>query len=356
MSKMFVAALLSILCLVVLPASAQIDGDGLIPDSELEFYLLQAFDADTAAQRIALNHIGIQVALINNAYIVSAALEGYPAHLAGIQRGDQIVSVDGQPFHPINSFNSRASNSSQFSPAANSYEIIFSRRGNAETVQLSPVYENLYDSYRSATIESVQVFSSGNKTIGYLRLWGLSRTTADLFTLEKIVGLFEHCDGLIIDLRNSYGYLSSKHLELFVANGRAYFSSSSPTNSHSNIAHGFAALNGRPYRRPLAVMINSETRGGAELFAYGLAKIERVITLGEITAGEIGYYSDDSGTLTEGDGRTLRYIPADKLRIDGLEFEDVGVIPEESVPYPFEQSSRSDPQFETAVALLLDII
>ena len=91
--------------------------------------------------------------------------------------------------------------------------------------------------------------------------------------------------------------------------------------------------------------MNSKTRGGAELFAHALAKPGRISTLGESTAGKIGSYSLD--------GNTIRYAPADQVLIDGQRFESVGVVPDDSIPFPFSQSRRSDPQFETTVDILL---
>jgi C-terminal processing protease CtpA/Prc len=73
--------------------------------TDLDYYLVQAFAASTAEQRHQLNHIGIRVQANAQAYIVTAVLEGYPAHAAGIQRGDRLISVNKQPYHPVTSFN-----------------------------------------------------------------------------------------------------------------------------------------------------------------------------------------------------------------------------------------------------------
>jgi carboxyl-terminal processing protease len=319
-----------------------------ISATTLKYYLIQAFEAGTAGERIALNHIGIEVLANNDGFLVTAALEGYPAHLAGIERGDIISLVDGEAFHPVYSFNSIDLAPNKFEPNPIQHNLEYLRRGESNSIGITPVFENLFDSYRSATLDSAQVFSSGNKTVGYLRLWGLSRNTGDLFTLEKLMTTFDNSDGIIVDLRNSYGYLSSRHLDLFTQNGHTYFDSSNPRNRHSSIQQNFSALSYRPYLRPLLVLVNSETRGGAELFAYGLSKNGRVIILGEISAGEIGCYlvSDNS----------LHYKPAEALLIDGKQFEAIGIIPEKIVPFSFSESTRSDPQFGTALSILLGII
>ena len=326
-------------------AAAQDSENAAISADTLEYYLVQAFQAPTAKDRIALNHIGIEVRPADEGFLVTASLEGYPAHQAGIERGDRITRIDGEPFHPVFSFNAKDNEPGEFAPATSVQLLEFERRGEVKTIEVNPVFENLYDSYRSATLNSVQEFSVGNKTIGYIRFWGLSRSTSDLFTLERTMRMFRDSDGMIIDLRNSYGFLSSKHLELFVRNGRGDFKVSDASNRHAAIAQNFPPSATQTFTRPIVVLVNSKTRGGAELFAHGLAKPGRISTLGESTAGKIGAYSLE--------GSTIHYAPADQILIDGQRFESVGIMPDDSIPFPFSQSRRSDPQFETAVDTLL---
>lgn len=329
-------------------AAAQNSQNTAITPDALEYYLMQAFQAPTAKDRLALNHIGIEVRPADDGFLVTASLEGYPAHQVGIERGDKILRVDEKPFHPVYSFNAKDSEPDDFAPGSASHLLEFERRGEVASVEINPIFENLYDSYRSAILNSVQEFSVGNKTIGYIRIWGLSRSTSDLFTLERTMRMFRDSDGMIIDLRNSYGFLSSKHLDLFVRNGRGNFEVSDASNRHAAIAQNFPVSATRTFTRPIVVLVNSKTRGGAELFAHGLAIPERTTTLGESTAGEIGSYSFD--------GNTIRYSPADQVLIDGRRFESKGVVPNDSIAFPFSQSSRSDPQFETAVDVLLGVI
>lgn len=310
----------------------------------LDYYLYQAFSAARAEQRIALNHIGVEALGVKGGYLVTAALEGYPAHLAGIERGDKLVRVDGEAFHPVHSFNPAADEAGQFVAASHAYRLEFERQGGVEAVDIVPVFENLYDSYRTALITSAQAFPLGNKTIGYVRFWGLSRGTSDLFALDLLMRDFGDSDGMILDLRNTYGYLSREHLDRFTRDGRGDFETSDASNRHASLGPGIPSST-RPFTKPVVVLINSQTRGGAELLAHGLSKLERISTLGERTAGRIGAYSQAGGVM--------RYMPAETTLIDGAAFENAGVLPELPVAFPFTQSSRSDPQFEAAVDYLL---
>ena len=327
------------------------DSERLRPD-QLQYYLIQAFHADSAKNRHPLNHIGIQVQPSAIGYLVTAVLEGYPAHLAGINRGDVIQSVNALPYHPVYSFNQAASEPDDFTRASTSYEIEWLRNNNTLSASLKPVYENLYDSYRSATLNSIQEFSSGNKLVGYVRLWGFSRSSNDLVSFRQILAKFDDCDGLIIDLRDAYGFLAHQHLDLLFPSRRRLFQLGGVNNEHVDLPHVESAPSGDYYQKPIAVLLNSATEGGAELFAYQLAKLERVITVGEATKGRIGDYHQASGKESAG----LEYQPAVETLIDGSVFESSGLQPKQTVPYPFSQATRGDPQYEAALLTLLGII
>ena len=334
------------------PALSQVpDSDRLGPD-QLQYYLMQAFHADSAENRRPLNHIGIQVQPSATGYLVTAVLEGYPAHLAGINRGDVIHSVDALPYHPVYSFNTAASGPDGFPRSNTSYEISWRRNDSTWSANLIPVYENLYDSYRSATLNSIQVFPSGNKLVGYVRLWGFSRSSNDLASFRQILAEFDDCDGLIIDLRNAYGFLAHQHLDLLFPSRQRRFQLGGVITEHVDLSHVESAPGDDYFQKPIAVLLNSATEGGAELLAYQLAKLERVITVGEATPGRIGDYRQASAAESAG----LEYRPAVETLIDGRVFESSGVQPQQVVPYPFSQSSRGDPQYQAALLTLLGII
>lgn len=324
-------------------------------DLQLHYYLLQAFHADSAAERTAINHIGVQTSMINGDYVVTAVLEGYPAHGVGINHGDKLVAVDGKPYHPIHSFN-QATLDFRGLPVITelklSYEIEIERNGDRLATDITTVYENFYDSYRTATLNSVQQFSVGSKVIGYVRFWGLSRNSNDLIAYRNIIEELRHCDGLIIDLRNSYGFLDESLLDLFFSNRNRYFNASGPGSERLALDLTSPVSLADRYLKPIAVLTNSATLGGAELFAYQLNKLERVDSIGEFTAGRIGQYQLEKSGLSS----SFRYEPATELTIDGEIFEAKGLQPERVVNYPTSQSTRSDPQFQNAINTLTNVI
>ena len=347
MGKLLLVCVLGCLQTSLLAASES-DRVSPIGPGQLDYYLYQAFNSPLASERYPLNHIGIDGETVADGFLVSAVLQDYPAHRAGILRGDVIVSSNDQPFHPVFSFNERTNAPQQLNPGSGSYELEILRNGQELLVTVSPVFENLFDSYRAATVSSVQEFSSGNKVIGYVQLWALSRNSADLLTLQQLIADLSHCDGIIMDLRSSYGFLDREHLRLF-DRARAPLTITAGPDWLQNWQAPTHPLTLEPYRKPLAILIDSHTRAAAELLALMLATTERNTTLGASTAGRLG-------DITVGEQGDLSYTPALEIHVDGQQIEGVGIQPEQVVPFPFSESRRDDPQFESAVTLLLGVI
>ena len=330
--------------LVVGSSSAQIASSELSSESDIDYFLKQAFFAKTSADRAALNHIGIESKKTEGGHLITAVLEGYPAHAHDIRRGDIIKFVDGSPFHPVESFNFEKDNDGNFLPTKQEHKLVVFRSDVSIELSVTPVYENLFDSYRSATSNSVLEFSAGNKTIGYVRFWALSRSTNDIINYQTMLAELDDTDGIIFDFRNGLGFLDPQHLDLIFPNRSNYFSysyASGPLMDFSKASPNSAVS---PYRKPIAVLINEGTRGGTELFAYQLDKLQRVVSLGEITRGEISNYLFDDSFRKE------------ELRIDGKLFHNNSISPEKIITYPYEDTKRGDPQFDAAINALLGII
>jgi hypothetical protein len=253
----------------------------------LEGYLQQAFAAPQAENRLALAHIGIQGEGTSNGFLVTAVLEGYPAFNGGIYRGDVIETAAGEPFHPITSFTSHA---------GETISLTIRRDDNTLTLSVQPVLENLYDSYRTATINSIQEFSAGNKVIGYIRPWALSKNTADLISFAKLMEQLSHCDALIFDLRNAYGFADQLHSDSLMSNENG------PDH----------------FEKSVVILFNEETAEGPMDVIKKVMHLSRIDTLGAAT--------------------------------------HLGVAPEMTIPYPKTQTSRFDPQYNAALNRLLGII
>ena len=238
-----------------------------------------------SGRRTAVYHIGIQGRMEGAGYRLSAVLESYPAHQAGLQRGDLLSAANGSAFNPATSF-----------PDAAPVLLEFDRNGITMAVSVVPVLENLFDSYRTALLNSAQQFNVGNKVVAYVRLWGLSRSTNDLVSLQRVLRQLSLSDGLVLDLRDCYGFAGPEHLAMF---------------------RGAGAL----YTKPIALLINERTRGQLPLLVAGLADLDRVITVGSAITGT-----------------------------------NSSPQPEQPVSQPLDESQRSDPVYQAAVDVLLGVI
>ena len=331
---------------------SQINSQNSVTGDSLDYYLFQSFLVADSQQRISLNHIGIQGKQLETGFLVTAVLEGYPAHTIGLNRGDLIISVDGEPFHSVNTFNFERDINGAFTSITREHQLTFQRNDTTIKVSVLPVFENLFDSYRSATSNSVLEFSAGNKSIGYVRFWALSRGTNDLINYQELMASLDHCDGIIFDLRNSFGYLDSQHLDLVFNDKDNYFIVTEPPGQDYDFADLSPNLSFENYRKPIALLLNEDTRGGTELFAHQLAKLQRVITIGSATAGKIGKFRIKSDFAAA----PIEYQPATEVFIDGILFEGLGIEPDLSVRFPYETTTRGDPQYDAAVNALLGII
>ena len=261
--------------------------------------LQQAFAAATPEQRRAINHVGLITAAANGEPYVAGVLNASPAQSAGLRRGDRLLALDGTPFDALHSFNPPSGNDS---PPWNPLPRVlsFSRNGQQQDVSLAPVFENLFDACRSATLASIQQFSNGNKVIGYVHLWVLSRNWGDLATYQGIIHSLSHCDGMILDLRHAYGALADEHLEMF-----------RPLREPGRSSY-------RYYDREIVLLQNESTAAGATDFVASLSQLQRVVSLGVTTA-------------------------------DGLPAE-------QTVDYPLTESVVSDPQFQAGMMTLMTIM
>lgn len=259
----------------------------------LAAYLQAALTSRRSDRQQRLNHIGIAVVEVEGRRLVSAVLDNSPAFRAALRRGDRIVSVNGGPFHPVYSFNPRPPAAAE--PDRQVFRLVFARGGAEQEVAVTPVFDNLFDSYRSAVEASVQQFNVGNKVIGYVRLWGVSRNANDLVVLQRIMAELRTTSSLILDLRNAAGYLDREHLALFLPGDFGDY-----------------------YSSPLALIIDRSTSGPAEAFARELSRLERVTSVGSATAG--------------------------------------GLQPELPADWPLDSTSANDSQFEAALGLLAGLI
>ncbi|MFQ5495616.1 MAG: hypothetical protein ACE5EX_09580, partial [Phycisphaerae bacterium] len=104
------------------------------------WHLRAAFGNSPAARRVA--YIGLFPQRINNRWFVRGILEGTPADGSAIGVGDEILSVNGEPYSPIRSFEGTAGKPTTITLAR--------MPGAAYSVTLTPATGSLYEAMQNA--------------------------------------------------------------------------------------------------------------------------------------------------------------------------------------------------------------
>ena len=273
--------------------------------------------------------IGMIARSQNGARFVSDVYDGSPADHAGILVGDEVLSVDGKPYHEIESFSGKV---------GKSVEIKLRRSAEAEPITLEAKVEKLkpLPTFEKAIEESAELATHDGRKIGYIRLWTLAARHSMGVVAEALAeGKLKDADGLVLDLRGRWGGGSSDAAELFVGD----------TPSFRLIPRkGEDVLANVRWRRPVVAIIDEGSRSGLEVFAYAL-KVNGIPLVGARTAGALlagrGYLLPDDSLL--------EVAVSDAVIGENTRLEGNGVEPDLAVPFSLPYAAGSDPQRDAAV-------
>ena len=267
--------------------------------------------------------VGIEITLKQGELTVVSTFEGSPANVAGIQSGDHIVGVAGEPTSKMTLFDA--------------VRRIRGREGTS--IVLSIMREGLTAPREYALrreiihILSVAYRSLGDK-IGYIKIRTFNKSTDE--DLEAaLVELESHGHkGVILDLRGNPGGLLEEAIDVagrFLHKGQLVVE----TWSHvpdQNIKFVNRHGKGRG-DQPLLVLLDRGSASASEIVGSALHDHKRALIVGETTFGK--------GTVQTiiplSDGSALRLTVAKFRSPLGREIDDVGVSPDVAV----EMWSRS---------------
>jgi len=337
--------------------------EALDPHSEfLERKTHAEFEEDLTGE---FGGVGIQVENRQNRIVVIAPLAGTPGERAGIQRGDEIVSIDDRPVEAgtgIDGVVSRLRGRPRTTVVLGLH-----RPGTGATLRLTLVREVI-------RIESVRAVRKLEDGLGYVQLTEFSEHTATQFraALERLVQ--QGATGLILDLRNNPGGL----LEGAVGVAEPFFRREELIVYTQGRKPGDredfrAKTTGAPILLPVAVLINAGSASAAEIVAGALKDAGRAVIVGERSFGKGSVQSVFK--LRNGEG--LRLTTARYYTPGGLSIHERGIAPHVEVVMSSEEDTKlarqrarpditdpvdfrarfgfepiADRQLETAVAML----
>jgi carboxyl-terminal processing protease len=296
------------------------------------FSSLPAIQALFDGQDIQYPTIGLLTERLEGQNFVVSVLPGGVADKAGLLAGDEIVAVDGLPYHPIESLATSVGREVSFT-------IQRQRHGSRQTVAMTPVRLNPTLEMLEAERASIRVIPAQGNQIGYIHMYSYA---GDAYHQELISALswgdLKTCDAVIIDLRYGLGGADPSYLNLF--------NRQIPVITSTDRT-GKTSQYDPQLRKPTVYLVNHRTRSGKEILAFGAQQYHLATVIGERTAGAVS-----GGQLFPLSNSDLLYLAVRASLVDGVTLEGVGVTPDLEVPRDIRYCEGRDVQLDRAVDFL----
>lgn len=279
--------------------------------------------------------IGMETLTTPEGRFISALWAGHPAERAGLNVGDRILSVDGQPYQEILSFQGRSSVTVKLQRTRQSDSI---QEISVPVVTIDPA-----EAFEKALRDSAQVIRLEGKSIGYVHVWSYAGERYQEALQEVLCqGELRDCQGVVIDLRDGWGGAQPSYLNLF-----------NPKVPRVELVDrkGRVSTLETQWRKPAGLLINGGSRSGKELVTFGFKNSGLGPVVGTRTAGAcVG------GRMFRLGFGGILYLAVADVRVEGLRLEGVGVEPTLRVERPIPFCQGADPQKEAALRAVREMI
>jgi C-terminal peptidase prc len=305
------------------------------------------FDLPTEEEGIPWPGLTIDPAREDEQVMLWDVCETGPAASAGLQRGDVVLAVNGQPLLPgENGYNGREIN-----------QLLYSRQDEATlTVQRGPDREpeEIHLNFGGASgCDGWQYFVPDQEPrIGYLRIPSFSGN-ADTNILQ-VLGWMEEdgpLDGLVLDVRHNPGGNADRSLAIFTS---GEFGTLGPLRQDAT--RTIYRIRG-PVKwnetTPIVLLIDGQSHSAAEYFATVLQQAGRAVLVGMPTAGN----TEGISGFNLADGSLIRLAITTIVLPDGRTLEDIGVQPDVQIPLGnWGLRQIPDAQLEKALEVLISLM
>lgn len=310
----------------------------------------EAYESLTNQTSGELSGVGLQLEINeeNQSLTVVKPIEDSPAAEAGIQPGDEIIAINGQPTSLLS--------------LEQASQLIRGESGTQVELQLSRAGKGLFAlTLTRAQIElprvTYELRETNHSRVGYIKVEEFSSHAAEQMR-EAILDLKEkNAEAYVIDLRNNPGgllYASIEMARMWLEQGAIV-----STVDRSGGDRDFQANSTQLTDRPLAVLVNGKSASASEILAGALKDNDRAVIVGTQTYGKGTVQSVSS--LSDGSGLAVtvaRYYPPSGTNINHQGIEpDVKTSLDRSEQLrlsanPDLQGTQADPQFMSAIAVL----
>ena len=234
------------------------------------------FDQLKHMQNSESKGFGSIVSVLPGRVIVLQAMEGTPSAKSGLTAGDEILAINGYELARLD-FDQLV----QLLSAARQQEAqLYVRRPGNARVQRVTLKPELMD---EPSIDRAFLLAPG---IGYVRIANFEEATGKL-ARQKIESLGgENLKGVVIDLRSNPGGSVQAALEtasLFLDPDKLVFSVKGRSAKTEDVRVPKLA---RPYKFPVAVLINGKSASASEILSGSLQDHDRATIVGEPSYGK----------------------------------------------------------------------
>lgn len=276
--------------------------------------------------------VGIEISQENGQITVVTPIEDTPAFRAGLQPGDIILSINGQPAQELSL---QEVVSRIRGPKGSEVELVILHHEskNPQTVRI--------------TRDAIPLISVKSKKLedGYywLRLTRFSERTTDelkeaLKAAEKESKATGGIKGIVLDLRNNPGGLLDQAVsvsDVFLDKGTIV----SIKGRRENTERVYTAKKqGDDVRVPMVVLINAGSASASEIVAGALRDQKRALIVGERSFGK----GSVQNIIPLADGSGLKLTVALYYTPNGSSIQAEGIVPDLEIPFEAPRTEDKD--------------
>jgi carboxyl-terminal processing protease len=223
--------------------------------------------------------IGIEFNVFRDTMTVVAPLSGGPAEQAGVQPGDQIMSLGGKRVSGAR-LNMAQLTQLLRGPRGSSVAMVLRRRHQANTISLSVARSRIANS-------SIDAAYLVDDQTGYIKVSRFASGTYDEFKAALMDMRRQGLIRLVLDLRgNPGGYLdrATRLADEFIAGSRKIVYTDGKGEQYDS--QTYAKVAGEFEEGPLVVLVDEGSASAAEVVAGALQDHDRAILVGRRTFGK----------------------------------------------------------------------
>jgi len=233
------------------------------------------FEVETKGE---LEGVGMVITLQDNIITVISPIEDTPAFRAGIESGDKIVDIDGEPTKGLSTW--KAAQQLRGKPGTK-VTIKVWREGEEDLLTFELEREVIH-------IKSVKDANIIKDKIGYVRITAFREDTVNLLK-ESIAELLKNgANSLILDLRNNPGGLLDASIQvsdLFLPKGELIvYTQGRDSKDERKYYSRFEPL--FPINKSIVILVNEGSASASEIVAGALKDDNRAVIIGTKTFGK----------------------------------------------------------------------